>query len=396
MIETLLRIQIILICLMLLIVAYAATFWRSPFGVVGKSFTLRLYHRFIIATAIMLVSDVLGCILDGKSGTVVHILMLVLYTVYYSFHTVPIVCYILYADGQLNRNPERTRNLGKPLWIISIAIATTALVSPFTGWLFHINAENVYMRGDYFILFAVVQFTLVGLSFIPVLTGKHRPNPKAYWTLVFFPSISVIGGIIQYMYYGLVVIWPVTTVFLVAAALNIQKAQMSIDHLTGISNRMSFDENLEQCIHPANQHKEFGCILMDLDGFKNINDTLGHYIGDQALEDIASILRKATGHDDVVARYGGDEFAILLPDSDADRLMNVVKRIERELELFNQMERRPYSLSLSMGYCIYNLKKFSTSKDFIAYLDAAMYTHKRSKLVPKISEPIKESSRINE
>jgi diguanylate cyclase (GGDEF)-like protein len=142
-----------------------------------------------------------------------------------------------------------------------------------------------------------------------------------------------------------VLIWPVTTVFLVAAALNIQKNQIGIDHLTGISNRLLFDEMLNHHLH---LQQGFGCILMDLDGFKQINDTLGHDAGDQALQEMARILRRVAGPKDIVARYGGDEFVILMHEASEYHLQDLVSRIELEVAMSNQSSKRPYLLSVSM------------------------------------------------
>ncbi|WP_293908626.1 hypothetical protein [Sphaerochaeta sp. UBA5836] len=120
-----------------------------------------------------------------------------------------------------------------------------APAAPVTGWFFYIDAQNVYSRRTWFIGYAVVQFLLLGASLIPLIGAARKSTARTYWTLVFFPVIAFAGGLLQSLAYGLVLIWPVTTVFLVAAALNIQKDQIGIDHLTGISNRLLFDEMLE-------------------------------------------------------------------------------------------------------------------------------------------------------
>jgi diguanylate cyclase (GGDEF)-like protein len=163
----------------------------------------------------------------------------------------------------------------------------------------------------------------------------------------------------------------------VAAALNIQKNQIGIDHLTGISNRLWFDEMLGHSFH---QQQRFGCILMDLDGFKQINDTLGHDAGDLALQEMARILRRVAGPKDTVARYGGDEFAILMHEASEYHLQELVSRIELEVAMSNQASKRGYLLSVSMGYALYDSTHFSDAMTFMAHIDASMYAHKRSKL----------------
>ena len=114
-------------------------------------------------------------------------------------------------------------------------------------------------------MFSIIQLLLLTTSIITLFGASRRGKAKIYWTLVFFPVIAFIGGLLQLLFYGLVLIWPVTTVFLVAAALNIQKEQIGIDHLTGISNRLWFEEVLQRCIRSTPMQKHFGCILMDLE-----------------------------------------------------------------------------------------------------------------------------------
>ena len=378
--ETLLRIQTLLICLLLLGFAYAATSKKALFGSLGNSRVLRIYHLFILSTTIMLVTDLLAWMLDGIPGKGIHVLLLVNHTLYYSFHTMPTVCYILYADLLLHEDPKRLRRWKIPLTVLLLAIVVLSLASPFTGWLFTLDAQNVYARGSLFLLFASIQLLLLLSTLIPLFGVSRRSKAKIYWTLVFFPVIAFIGGLLQSLVYGLVLIWPVTTVFLVAAALNIQKEQIGIDHLTGISNRLWFDEALQRSIRSAPTQKTFACILMDLDGFKQINDTLGHDVGDQALQEMAGILRRVAGPDDIITRYGGDEFAVLLHDTNETLVQAMCDRIETEVALGNKGPSKPYMLSVSMGCTIYDPVRFSDDKAFLSYLDSAMYEEKRAKL----------------
>lgn len=380
MMETMLRIQILLFCFMLLGFCYAATTWKPLFGGLGTSLSLRLYHLFIFFTTIMLVTDLLGWVLDGRQVKGVHQLLLVVHTLYYAVHALPTICYILYADFLLYQNPLRLKRWLLPLSLLLAVLAFGAFASPFTGWFFQVDAQNVYSRGTWFIGYAVIQLLLLVATLIPLIGASKKSTARTYWTLVFFPVIAFAGGLLQSLFYGLVLIWPVTTIFLVAAALNIQKNQIGIDHLTGISNRLWFDEMLEQYLHAANLQQSFGCILMDLDGFKQINDNLGHDVGDQALQEMARILRHVAGPKDIVARYGGDEFAILLHDADSQYLQDLARRLQFEVTASNQSAKRRYELSVSMGAALYDTALFCDAKAFITHLDATMYTQKRSKL----------------
>ncbi len=102
------------------------------------------------------------------------------------------------------------------------------------------------------------------------------------------------------------------------------------DGLTGMQNRRFFDEALREYLSAFGQIKRpVGLMIIDLDHFKGINDTHGHDIGDKVLKEVAGCLRELTRYHDVVARLGGEEFAILAADMDDARLITFAERVRK-------------------------------------------------------------------
>jgi diguanylate cyclase (GGDEF)-like protein len=102
------------------------------------------------------------------------------------------------------------------------------------------------------------------------------------------------------------------------------------DALTGTQNRRYFDDALrEYLVEFRRIGKPVGLMILDLDNFKMVNDNHGHDVGDQVLRDVASCLKDMTRYHDVVARLGGEEFAIVAPNMDADILMKFAERIRK-------------------------------------------------------------------
>ena len=152
------------------------------------------------------------------------------------------------------------------------------------------------------------------------------------------------------------------------------------DELTGLYNRRGFLTLSEQQLKVANRvRKGMLLIFADLDGMKQINDTLGHQEGDRALAETGQILKKAFRESDIVARFGGDEFAVLsleTPEAGADILLS---RIEERLDYHNRYEQRPYRLSLSIGIVRYDPENPADLHDLIVKADRLMYEKKTSK-----------------
>jgi diguanylate cyclase (GGDEF)-like protein len=152
----------------------------------------------------------------------------------------------------------------------------------------------------------------------------------------------------------------------------------SYDSLTNLPNRLLFHDNLLQAQAWARRHGGlFALLFVDLDGFKPINDQLGHGVGDQVLQSVAQRMIHCVRETDTVARIGGDEFIIILAEihqiKDADL---VASKLLRHLESPFLVNDHEIFLSASIGISIYP-QDTDNVDDLIEYADIAMYVAKR-------------------
>jgi len=156
------------------------------------------------------------------------------------------------------------------------------------------------------------------------------------------------------------------------------------DELTGLYNRRGFLTLAEQELKRAERTKKgMLFIYADLDGMKTINDTFGHQRGDEALIEAARLLREVFRESDIIARIGGDEFALLVAETPT-AYANIVKtRLQRRIAARNASATRPYALSLSVGVAHYDPKRPIPLNKLISRADLAMYAGKRRRKVHK-------------
>lgn len=160
------------------------------------------------------------------------------------------------------------------------------------------------------------------------------------------------------------------------------RALSLVDDLTGLYNRRGFMTLAEHQLKTAGRKKKAVILLFtDLDNLKAINDKFGHSIGDQALIQTTSILKRTFRRSDIIARIGGDEFVVLTSETGATRAQDLYIRLQTSLESFNKKTKLPFILKLSVGWAHYNPEKPQTVYKLLSIADRSMYRHKQSKKV---------------
>lgn len=184
---------------------------------------------------------------------------------------------------------------------------------------------------------------------------------------------------------GLIVVWVAVWVALimttmVSRRLDAQTAalqhQATHDGLTGLPNRALLHERLAQAVQSADaSDRSVSLVMMDLDRFKEINDTLGHHVGDQLLQAIGERLRKVLWGSDTVARLGGDEFALLLPLADGSHTSQVVNKVLHAIAEPFVIEGMNLVVEASLGIAVYPDDSKNVA-ELISHADVAMYQAK--------------------
>jgi two-component system cell cycle response regulator len=165
-------------------------------------------------------------------------------------------------------------------------------------------------------------------------------------------------------------------------ALEVYKMAL-LDPLTGLFNRRFIERRLEDEIKRSERHgRALSVILIDLDQFKQVNDTYGHGAGDALLNAFAERLTKATRGSDTAARYGGDEFLVVLPECKPENVQRVLKRLAG---IRVEIEGRNLAIDLSAGWA--ELLSGESGKDLLARADAELYANKRAKYAAQL-QPI--------
>jgi len=152
------------------------------------------------------------------------------------------------------------------------------------------------------------------------------------------------------------------------------------DPLTGLYNRRGFQSfGLQQMKIAKRLKKDNYLVFLDIDCLKEVNDTLGHAVGDLLLQGVATILRTNLRESDVIGRIGGDEFAVLAMRSKGQGERGLPARIEEAVQAFRLKDHPRLRLSVSMGLVRVDPQRYQQLDDFLAHADFLMYQEKRKK-----------------
>jgi len=153
-----------------------------------------------------------------------------------------------------------------------------------------------------------------------------------------------------------------------------------IDDLTGLYNRRGFSDLGEQHLKLARRTaRAVLLVYLDVDDLKTINDTLGHQMGDRALVRVADLLRETFRQSDIIARIGGDEFAVMALEASEQNEAQLLERLRDRVREVNQANGEPYDLSVSVGAARFTGEGPTRLADLLAEVDQAMYREKWSK-----------------
>ena len=156
--------------------------------------------------------------------------------------------------------------------------------------------------------------------------------------------------------------------------------QTQVDSLTGLFNRRAFETKMnEEFERSKRYHNPLSVLILDIDNFKIINDTYGHHGGDAALVKISETLRERTRQSDFPSRFGGEEFVLVLPETDQDNAVQVAHKVHESIRSSSfGTTARPFTLTVSIGVSSTSARFYSDWKELIADADRALYIAKNT------------------
>jgi len=247
------------------------------------------------------------------------------------------------------------------------------LCNCFVPILFSITEDNYLADGPIFETFAAAETLLLVYAMIIYFIEKREGNTLRYFPVLEFIAPIALGLALQNMMYDSSVLLTTTGISICGMVTSLQKENIYIDKLTGLLNRYYLEEIKRQISH--SKESQITALMLDMNGFKAINDDYSHAEGDAALMTVARILTKATKRNGDVIRFAGDEFIVIIRQQEEEKIAEYTENITDMLADYNKKSGKPYQLSASVGGAVVDMKTVDVD-DMVSTIDREMYAQK--------------------
>ena len=331
---------------------------------------MRLLQQMMVTIGIANISDCCVYYLAGSSNIVIKVLVFLSGSGLFLGNVM--IGYLWAKFIMVHMNipfSDIRRNIYRTIGLISIVLLVINIFYPLV---FSVS-DGRYQRGFAYIIFLLfAAFYILDSLYLYVKRVKKNGSLKLFPVHIFLIPV-ILGVVIQAFFVEIAITWTSIAISVAGIMTALKNEIIFTDCLTGLYNR----EYLE-FLHKRACNKK-GCwvsgIMIDLNGFKQINDNYGHAEGDLALCIVADLLLKSFSEYGVVTRYAGDEFVIMLNTTDDQLIQKIIKSAKKNFVTENEKNDKPYQLSASMGYAITNLSN-ETIDDFMNRIDEQMYQDK--------------------
>lgn len=331
---------------------------------------MRLLQQMMVTIGIANISDSCVYYLAGSSNIVIKVLVFLSGSVLFLGNVM--IGYLWAKFIMVHMNipfSDIRRNIYRTIGLISIVLLVINIFYPLV---FSVS-DGRYQRGFAYIIFLIfAAFYILDSLYLYVKRVKKNGSLKLFPVHIFLIPV-ILGVVIQAFFVEIAITWTSIAISVAGIMTALKNEIIFTDCLTGLYNRVYLE-----FLHKRACNKKdcwVSGIMIDLNGFKQINDNYGHAEGDLALCIVADLLRKSFSEYGVVTRYAGDEFVIMLNTTDDQLIQKIIKSAKKNFVTENEKSDKPYQLSASMGYAITNLSN-ETIDDFMNRIDEQMYQDK--------------------
>lgn len=294
----------------------------------------------------------------------------------YLLSAYPVIAFFMYLDSRIFIAFKSSKVRNKIYAIYLLGHSLTVIFNLFYPFLYTIDKELGYQRmpGMYLLMGASV--SALAVYIFNVRKKIRYADTKVISAFLVFAAIPVLGAFVQMAFYGLPAMWSFFTLLILFTFIVIEREEVLKDALTGLDTRAPFEKRLK---HNIKRKQAFTLLMIDLNAFKPINDTYGHLEGDEVLKIVSNILKRSVKCYDMVCRFGGDEF-VMIVESDNNQMGELVsKRILDDLENFNEKKVKPYDIGFSIGHIFVSEENELTEAEILKAVDQLMYQQKSLK-----------------
>jgi diguanylate cyclase (GGDEF)-like protein len=355
-------------------------------------------------TAAAMVSDMAYFLLLNTPGQTVHVFLCIALFCYYTFQVLAYYYVPLFINYFIFKDRDKNLRFTCIVWIINIIHICLLLANIRYPFYFSVSPQNEFTHGDYYIIRMVISYLPALISVCDLILASRMHKLTVFALLVVFLIITSLGSAVDIIFNTYSLVWPCFSAALLYAYFFIIRNDTKIDILTGLGNRYAFNEFVEKLsrsgraelrvpFKPKRRQPEqeslprilkkrkdaesYSIVMIDMDHFKEINDTMGHLEGDNALRDMALVIKNCVRNSDFAARYGGDEF-VLATKAEYDVTV-LLDRIKAAIDELNGTQKRPYKLQISYGYDKFTTNSGLSINDFLKHIDSLMYKQKNER-----------------